>query len=59
MNKEAIAKFNEIIDNYSSQEIEDRLNDIFEGYLGADTGAMPTELQLNHHLIRQIIELFK
>jgi len=59
MEAENIAKFNEIVDNFSPQEIEERLNDIFEGYLGADTGAMPTELQLNHHLIHQIIELFK
>jgi len=56
---DVISKYNAILEDYTPEEIEERLNDIFEGYLGADTGAMPGELQQNHHLIHQIIGLFK
>jgi hypothetical protein len=48
-----------IFSNYDSQEIEERLNDIFNGYLGSDNGHAPQELQQNHHLILSIIELFR
>lgn len=47
-----------IMGDYTLWEIEHRLNDIFNGYLGADTGDIPAELQQNHHLIRCIIEVF-
>lgn len=45
--------------DFSTEEIEERLIEIFNGYLGADTGAMPDELQTNHHLIHSIIKYFK
>lgn len=45
--------------DYSLLEIEERLIEIFNGYLGADTGATPDELQTNHHLIHLIIKHFK
>ena len=45
--------------DFSIEEVEERLSDIFEGYLGADTGSTPEELQLNHHLIRSIIRHLK
>lgn len=48
-----------ILSNYDSQEIEKRLNSIFNGYLGCDTGDLPGEIQQNHHLILSIIELFR
>lgn len=43
---------------YDAKEIEKRLNDIFNGYLGCDTGDTPEELQQNHHLIMCIIKVF-
>lgn len=55
-------KLNEIdhiMYGYNSDEIEKRLNDIFNGYLGCDTGDTPEELQQNHHLIMRIVEVFK
>ncbi|WP_163216234.1 hypothetical protein [Bacteroides sp. 224] len=48
-----------ILSNYDSQEIEERLNEIFNGYLGSDNGHLPQELQLNHYLIRSIINMFR
>lgn len=45
--------------DYSLSEIEERLIEIFNGYLGADTGATPDELQANHYLIHSIIKYFK
>lgn len=48
-----------ILSNYDSQEIEKRLNSIFNGYLGCDTGDLPEEIQQNHHLILSMIELFR
>ncbi|MDD3078296.1 MAG: hypothetical protein PHH37_04210 [Paludibacter sp.] len=54
-------KLNEIehiMYGYNSAEIEKRLNDIFNGYLGCDTGDTPEELQQNHHLIRCIVNVF-
>lgn len=48
-----------ILLDYDSQEIEKRLNSIFNGYLGCDTGDLPEEIQQNHHLILSIIELFR
>lgn len=47
-----------IMYSYNSDEIEKRLNDIFNGYLGCDTGDTPKELQQNHHLIRCIMNVF-
>ncbi len=44
---------------YDAKEIERRLNDIFNGYLGCDTGDTPSELQQNHHLINCIIDVFR
>lgn len=49
----------ELMADYNSKEIENRLNNIFNGYLGCDTGDMPEELQQNHHLITSIIEVFR
>ncbi|NDW11956.1 hypothetical protein D0T50_03510 [Bacteroides sp. 214] len=48
-----------ILSDYGSQEIEERLNEIFNGYLGSDNGHLPQELQLNHLLIRSIINMFR
>lgn len=45
--------------DFSLLEIEERLIEIFNGYLGADTGATPDELQSNHYLIHSIIKYFK
>lgn len=45
--------------DFSLEEIEERLIEIFNGYLGADTGATPDELQTNHYLIHSIINYFK
>ena len=45
--------------DYDAKEIEKRLNDIFNGYLGCDTGDAPEELQQNHHLILSIVEVFR
>lgn len=50
---------NTIMYDYDSGEIEKRLNSIFNGYLGCDTGDLPKEIQQNHHLILSIIELFR
>jgi len=48
-----------ILADYSQQEIDERLNEIFNGYLGSDNGHTPQELQQNHHLIRAIINMFR
>ncbi|MEF9924674.1 MAG: hypothetical protein RR854_08900 [Muribaculaceae bacterium] len=53
-----INDINAIMYGYNSKEIEKRLNDVFNGYLGCDTGDTPNELQQNHHLIRCIVEVF-
>ena len=45
--------------DFPIEEIEERLIEILNGYLGADTGATPDELQTNHHLIHSIIKYFK
>ena len=45
--------------DFPVEEIEERLIEIFNGYLGADTGATPDELQTKHHLIHSIIKYFK
>lgn len=45
--------------DFSLAEIEERLIEMFNGYLGADTGATPNELQTNHYLIHSIINYFK
>lgn len=47
------------LSDFSMEEIEERLIEIFNGYLGADTGATPDELQTNHYLIHAIIKHFK
>lgn len=44
---------------FETKEIESRLQDIFNGYLGCDTGDSPEELQTNHHLIMLVINHFK
>lgn len=44
---------------YDAKEVEQRLNDIFNGYLGSDTGDASEELQQNHHLIRCIVGVFR
>lgn len=49
----------EIMYGYNAKEIEKRLNDVFNGYLGCDTGDGPSELQQNHHLIKCIVEVFR
>lgn len=48
-----------LTDDFEPGEIEDRLNDIFNGYLGCDTGGTLEDLQVNHHLIRRIAEIFR
>lgn len=53
------ADFDAIMDDYDIEEIETRLNNIFNGYLGCDTGDSPEELQQNHHLILAIVEVFR
>lgn len=55
-NKEEIKS---IMGDYDAIEIEARLDHIFNGYLGCDTGDAPEELQQNHHLIRCIVEVFR
>ncbi len=50
---------NNIMYGYDSREIEKRLNDIFNGYLGSDSGDCPEELQQNHYLITRIVEVFR
>ncbi len=45
--------------DYDMNEIETRLNDIFNGYLGCDTGATHEEMQQNHHMLMQIVKVFK
>lgn len=47
-----------IMCDYDAKEIEERLNHMFNGYLGCDTGDTPEELQQNHHLILSIVEVF-
>ena len=53
------ANFDAIMGDYDTEEIETRLNSIFNGYLGCDTGDSPEELQQNHHLILSIVEVFR
>ncbi len=53
------ADFDAIMGDYDTEEIETRLNNIFNGYLGCDTGDSPEELQQNHHLILAIVEVFR
>ena len=48
-----------LINDFEPGEIEDRLNDIFNGYLGCDTGHTLDDLQMNHHLIRRIVGIFR
>lgn len=36
------------ISDFDIPEIENRLNAIFNGYLGCDTGDSPEEIQSNH-----------
>lgn len=48
-----------IMYGYEGKEVEKRLNHIFNGYLGCDTGDTPEELQQNHHLILSIVEIFR
>lgn len=50
---------NDIMFSFNNKEIEERLNAIFNGCLGADTGDSPEDMQLNHHLILRIIKLFR
>jgi hypothetical protein len=52
-------EFDKIMWGYDPNEIETRLTDIFNGYLGCDTGATHEELQQNHHMLMQIIKVFK
>lgn len=52
-------EFGRLMYDYDMNEIETRLNDIFNGYLGCDTGATHEELQQNHHMLMQIIKVFK
>lgn len=47
------------ISDFDIPEIENRLNAIFNGYLGCDTGDSPEEIQSNHYLICCIIEFLK
>lgn len=48
-----------ILDDFTPDEIEERLNHVFNGYLGCDTGDAPDELQINHDLIIRVIAHFK
>lgn len=48
-----------IMNDYDVKEVDTRLNHIFNGYLGCDTGDTPEELQQNHHLILSIVEAFR
>lgn len=48
-----------IMTDYDANEVDVRLNHIFNGYLGCDTGDTPEELQQNHHLILSIVEVFR
>jgi hypothetical protein len=50
-----------IIANWDNNvdDITSRLNRIFNGYLGSDTGDCPDELQSNHLLITQLIDAFR
>lgn len=48
-----------IMNDYDAKEVDARLNHIFNGYLGCDTGDTPEELQQNHHLILSIVEVFR
>lgn len=45
--------------DFTPDEIAERLERVFNGYLGCDTGDTPGELQTNHHLIQSIIKHFK
>jgi hypothetical protein len=45
--------------DYNANEIETRLNAIFNGYLGCDTGDSPDEIQQNHHVVLSIINVFR
>ena len=48
-----------VLSDFQVEEIEERLIEVFNGYLGADTGATPDELQTNQYLIHSIIKHFK
>lgn len=48
-----------VLDDFTPDEIGERLERVFNGYLGCDTGDCPDELQTNHHLIVSIIQYFK
>ena len=52
-------KINTLLEDYDQEEIEQRLNSVFNGYLGCDTGDPPAELQINHTLILSIIDMFR
>lgn len=52
-------EFESLMCDYDINEVESRLNDIFNGYLGCDTGATPEELQQNHHMTTQIVRVFR
>lgn len=54
-----ISNIRSLIEDFEPGEIEDRLNDIFNGYLGCDTGGTLEDLQVNHHLIRRIAGIFR
>ena len=48
-----------IMNDFTADEIEERLNTIFNGYLGSDTDDPPDELQQNHYLITSITSVFR
>lgn len=44
--------------DFTPDEIAERLNHVFNGYLGCDTDDSPDELQTNHDMILRIIAHF-
>ena len=44
--------------DFTPDEIAERLNHVFNGYLGCDTGDSPDERQTNHDMILRIIAHF-
>ena len=52
-------EFESLMCDYDINEVESRLNDISNGYLGCDPGATPEELQQNHHMTTHIVRVFR
>lgn len=47
-----------ILADYSPDEVRERLDNVFSGYLSADTGDTPDEQQTNFELFRLLKRLF-